>query len=305
MNSKSLRTNEKRRILISFSGGETSGFMLQYLLEKYRDDPGVELLTVFANTGDEWEETLVFADQCDKYFNAKMVWVECITNPQKGIGVSAKVVDFETAARNAEPFIGMVAKFGIPNVGSPHCSKELKRNTIKAYARSIGWTQYEIAIGIRYDEPSRLDWEKAKKERILYPLATDIIMRKPQVSKFWSNMPFRLNLKTYEGNCKTCWKKSLRKLMTIAVEKPHAFRAFQAMEVEFENFIPDSKLDNEKLKPPIRFFGDNRTVQDVFEEAEFPFDKARDERFDYSFQLDMWSEELDSNSGCIESCEVF
>lgn len=295
---------KKRRILLSYSGGETSGFMLYYMLKKYRNDPDVELLTVFANTGDEWEETLIFADKCDKYFNAKMVWVECITNPVIGIGATAKVVDFSTASRNAEPFKSMVAKYGIPNVGSPHCSRELKLSTIRAYARSIGWTKYETAIGIRFDEPSRLDWAKAKKERILYPLATEVIMRKPQVSKFWSSMPFRLKLKTYEGNCKTCWKKSLRKLMTIAVENPHAFAAFQAMELEYENFIPESKRQNEKLKPPIRFFRDNRSVLDIFEEAESPFDKARDERFDYSFQTDLWVEELDGNFGCVESCEV-
>lgn len=293
-----------KKILISFSGGETSGYMLKFLLEKYANDSSVELLTVFANTGDEREETLQFVDMCDKHFNANVVWVECVTNPNKGDGVTAKVVDYNTASRNAEPFKAMVAKFGIPNQKFPHCSRELKGRTIKAFARSVGWKKYETAIGIRFDEPKRLDWEKAKRERLIYPLASDILIKKPMVNQFWREMPFRLNLKSYEGNCKVCWKKSLRKLMTIAVENPKAFQAFQEIEMEYGYFLPDESKKN-SVTLPIRFFRGNMTVEDIFEEARFPFEKARDEKFDYSYQSDLWSEFMDSNAGCVESCEAF
>lgn len=296
----------KRRIVVSFSGGETSGYMMDYMMKKYKNDPSVEILNIFANTGEEHEATLEFANMCDRYFNANLIWVECVTNPKNGEGVGARVVDFYTASRNGEPFADMITKHGIPNAASPHCTRELKASTIKAYLRSIGWSKYEIAIGIRIDEPKRLDWEKAKRERLLYPLALEHPTKKPQISHYWSKMHFRLNLKTYEGNCKTCWKKSERKLKTIAIENPSWFDFFKEMEKQYEYFIPESRLHNEKIKLPIRFFRKHTSVSDILEDAQqFPFEKAKDERFEYDFQLDLWDSSLDASDGCTESCEVF
>lgn len=49
--------NPKQKILVSFSGGETSAFMINWLLKNM---PEYEYKFVFANTGEENEETLVF-----------------------------------------------------------------------------------------------------------------------------------------------------------------------------------------------------------------------------------------------------
>ena len=47
----------KNKILVSFSGGETSAYMIYYLLKKY---PKHKYKFVFMNTGEENEETLIF-----------------------------------------------------------------------------------------------------------------------------------------------------------------------------------------------------------------------------------------------------
>lgn len=56
-----------RRLLISFSGGETSALMTKRILESnsMRSEYD-EVRVVFANTGQENEQTLVFVDRCEK-----------------------------------------------------------------------------------------------------------------------------------------------------------------------------------------------------------------------------------------------
>lgn len=292
----------KKKLCLSFSMGETSAFMTEWCLNNLKYE--YDMVVVCANTGEEHEESLIFADQCDRYFGWNMVYVECITNPLNGVGATAKVVTFETASRNGEPFEQMIAKYGIPNPSFPHCSRELKEQTIRAYLRdSLEWKYYYTAIGIRIDEPSRLNWEKAKERKLIYPLATHIRMTKPKINHFWSSMPFRLNIKSYEGNCKWCWKKGKRKLMTLALEHPEIFDFPKKMEEKYGDFVPETREAEYEL--PIRFFRHNESVEDIFEDAKFPFRKAIDERMNNAIQIDLWDKELDEHSGCSESCEAF
>lgn len=292
----------KENLLLSFSMGETSAFMTEWCLQNLKDK--YNMVVVCSNTGEEEEKSLEFANMCDRYFGWNMVWVECITNPEFGEGVKAKVVDFYSASRNGEPFEQMIAKHGIPNQNFPHCSRELKKYTIEAYAKNqLGWKKYYTAIGIRSDEPSRLDWEKAKKDRIIYPLANMVRMTKPKINLFWNKKPFRLMIKSYEGNCKSCWKKSKRKLMTLAVESPKSFDFFKRMEEKYGYYQPEHRTKDIEL--PIRFFRKNESVEDIFEDAKFKFTPAIDERLLVNIPLDIWEEELDGNFGCVESCEAW
>ena len=52
----------KKTMLISFSGGATSGFMMWWLLKNKSDE--YDFIIVFANTGRENDETLLFVKQC-------------------------------------------------------------------------------------------------------------------------------------------------------------------------------------------------------------------------------------------------
>jgi hypothetical protein len=295
--------NMKKKLLISFSGGETSGFMAQWLLNNKKDE--YEMICVFANTGQENEETLEFVDKCDKAFNMNLIWVEAITNPESGKGVTHKIVNFETAARNGEPFEQAIAKMGIPNQPNPHCTRDLKLGPINSYLRSIGWKKYWTAIGIRNDEIDRVNADRLKK-RIYYPLVQDIQMSKPKINFWWKNQSFRLNLKGYQGNCKWCWKKSTNKLLTICVENPEYFEFPKRMEEKYENFVPKTREHNQQLVLPVRFFRKNRSVSDLFELSKLPFEKSKDDATIYSWQTSILDEEyLDSSNGCEESCEVY
>ena len=105
---------KNNRLLISFSGGETSAYMAYKLLEQYRYTD-TEIVVVFANTGQEHEETLRFVDACDKAFDLNCVWIEALPQYVRGSGTLAKVVGFESASRNGEPFEAVIKKYGIPN----------------------------------------------------------------------------------------------------------------------------------------------------------------------------------------------
>ena len=103
----------KETLFVSFSGGRTSGYMCHWLLENKADE--YELIFVFANTGLEHEKTLEFVHKCDKVFKLNLVWVEAVVNPVKGRGVTHRIVDYFSAARNGEPFEEVIKKYGIPN----------------------------------------------------------------------------------------------------------------------------------------------------------------------------------------------
>jgi hypothetical protein len=295
----------KQKLLISFSGGRTSAFMTWWLLNVWPDRHNWDIIVVFANTGRERSETLNFIKQCSVYFNFNCVWVEAITNPEHGKGTRAKIVDYTTASRNGEPFEAMIAKHGIPSIGSPHCTREMKKNTIYAYARSIGWKRYWTAIGIRVDEIDRVAAD-AEKKRFLYPLVSNGT-RKIDVNKFWSKQPFDLQLKSYEGNCDLCFKKSLRKLMTIVNETQWTVDWWKEMEEKYSYFIPESKRHNKSIIPPLHSFRSNKSILDIVNMAKNDFSPAVDDskyKPEYE-QADLWGIPLDQANGCSESCEVF
>lgn len=296
--------NNKEKVLISFSGGRTSAYMTKIMLEKLKDK--YEMIVVFANTGEEEEATLEFIHKCDTQFNFNTVWIEAVTNPQHGKGVTPKIVNFKTANRDGKPFRDMVAKHGIPNQTTPHCSRELKARVIRAYAREIKWKKYYTAIGIRMDEIDRMS-NNMKKERLIYPLVSLIPTTQKQINKFWVDMPFDLALKSYEGNCKVCWKKSLRKLLTIAKEHPERFEGFKKLEDDYQYFTPQSRKNNPKIKPPHRFFRGQLSVADILKMSKSEFTLVRDESKDIEEypQTSLFGFDLDLSDGCIESCEVF
>lgn len=260
----------KDRLLVSFSGGETSAYMLWWILKNWSNK--YEIKVVFANTGQENEETLLFVKKCSEYFNIEVVWVEAVVNPENRKGTTHKVVNFETASRNGEPFEAVIAKYGIPNPATPHCNREMKLNAINSYMKSIGWKKYYSAIGIRVDEFDRMN-AKRKEKRLLYPLISEKPMSKAKINQWWNLQPFRLELKGYQGNCKTCWKKSDAKLYTLINENRSQFDFFEQMENKYSSFVPESRIKlmkerGEEIPTRTNFFRKNRSVADLVKEAE-------------------------------------
>lgn len=166
-------------LVISFSGGKTSAFMSAMLFDLFAHR---EKVVVFANTGLEHEKTLQFVHDCDRAWGLNVVWVEAEVNDEHGVATTHRIVDFDTASRNGEPFERMIEKYGIPNVSYPHCTRELKQRPIHSYVKSLGWAEYETAIGIRSDEIHRINRKEAEKNDWIYPLetASDVFLSRQQ-----------------------------------------------------------------------------------------------------------------------------
>lgn len=309
-----LSEDSGNRLLISVSGGETSSYMAIRLLQdldttlKYP-----HIIVAFANTGEENEETLVFLDRCEEDFGRPVTWVEAVTHPVMGVGVAAKVVDFSSASRRGEPFEALIAKHGIVNNKRPFCSKELKAAPLRAYLRAVGWGPgtYDTAIGIRADERDRCAGDAAAR-RIIYPLVHQWPTTKAQVNAFWSKMPYRLLLKGYQGNCKWCWKKSVRKHLTLLNESPEVFDFPERMEEQYGEVGAEFK--KQYIEGYRRtFFRGNRSVKDLKKllaekKSDGSFKPAEDDSrvtasgfFDLGFDPD-----LDTGDGACgsDTCEV-
>lgn len=278
----------KKNLLVSFSGGETSAFMAQWI-KKHLEDNYDRVVYVFANTGLENEQTLEFVQQCDDYWKFNVQWVEASVYQNERKGSGYWLTDFDNAKRNGEPFEAVIQKYGIPNQAFPHCTRELKQNPIKAFAKDwFDGEQYETAIGIRQDEADRMN-AKWKENRFMYPLISrDMIpATKPMINFFWKQMHFRLELKGYQGNCLTCWKKADKKLYQIYKENPKAFDFMDRMERKY----PLGKDGSKTV-----FFRNHRSATDIMCEAENWNGVIKNDADEYTYQLDLLGG---------DSCEVF
>ena len=287
------------RLLISFSGGRTSAYMLLHCLKHMGDR---ETVITFANTGCEHEATLDFVNKVDQLIGGRVIWLEAVVSPVHGEGIKHRVVTYETASRKGETFEDAIAKYGIFNPSNPNCTGRLKTEVMESYCRSIGWKTglksrtHETAIGIRFDEIRRRS-PRADEFKFIYPLV-DAQITKDMVIDFWRKQPFDLEVAgDHYGNCTWCWKKSFRKLMTLAKEDPSIFDFPREMEARYETH----KAQNEDgLR---RFFRENKTVDEIFEMAETPFEPYRDNH-DFDLFSSLWDESLDFGGACSDSCEI-
>tara|TARA_R110001583_G_scaffold16629_1_gene68164 strand:+ start:259 stop:1089 length:831 start_codon:yes stop_codon:yes gene_type:complete len=272
----------KKKLVVSFSGGETSAFLAKWLIDKKQNI--YDMIFIFANTGDEEEETLIFIEKCSKEWGISIVWVEAVVHHNERVGSTHKEVDFKTASRNREPFKEVIKKYGIPNQNFLHCNREMKLAPIKSYIKSIGWKKYETAIGIRVDEFDRMNKHKDKLG-LIYPLIKDNPTTKQEISYWWDNQKFRLKLKSYNTNCRTCWKKSDKVLAEIYRLNPDYFDFNKEME---------KKYGKEKYV----FFRNGRSTEELIKDLNNINSKPRDKHKDINFQTDLFSESCDIYSLC-------
>lgn len=280
---------KRSRLFISFSAGKSSAFMADLLLRQHRAEWD-EIIVGFANTGEEHEKSLRYADACDRHYGFNCVWVEAVVAPGIGEGTKHKVVNFKTASRKGEPFEAVIAKYGLPNTQYFHCTREAKLAPMTSYLRSIGWepNSYNTAVGIRADELDRISPSFVEAGGI-YPLI-ELGIKKADVLAWELAQPVRLGIPEHYGNCKWCWKKSFRKLATVAKETPEAFRFPARMETTYANA---GRGDGDR-----RLFRGRKTTADIFAMAASPDFEPFVDNFPFK------SEEMDSGMSCGESCEI-
>jgi len=283
----------KEKLLLSVSGGGTSMLMMLYCLKKLSDQ--YEMICVYANTGKEDEGTLKFVNDCSIRFKTPIVWVEAkhkdengIPFSRKGWKVKHKIVNFETASRNGEPFEEMISVLGIPSTNAPFCSDQLKRKAIESYLKSIGWKNYHKAIGIRCDEIDRVN-PNFKAKRIIYPFVSLWPKTKPEILDELHDLGLAIDIHPDDGNCNECWKKDMLRLCRNMRRSPKDFIWWQEMTDKYGAFMPRKT----ELKPPFNFFRGNLSPKDILKLSKMS-DKVISK---YASR-----EKLD---GCSESCEAF
>lgn len=215
--------------LISFSGGRTSGYMLKHILDAHGGTLPDDVHVTFANTGKEREETLRFVHECGTRWNVPIRWIEWRSR-LKSVPVNERFeeVGYNSASRNGEPFVALiVSKKSTPNCVARWCTEELKVKTLQAFMEYSGYTKYSNVVGLRADEPRRVD--RGRERGSIMPLA-DAGVTNRMVREWWSKQPFDLQLLPFEGNCDACFLKGRSKLWEVEHTKPGTLEWWAQME---------------------------------------------------------------------------
>jgi len=142
-------------------------------------------------------------------------------------------------------------------------------------------------------ELTRLEaWSgKLSKYNLCYPLCYMYPADKTDVELYWEDQPFTLNLEGYQGNCRSCFKKSNNKLHLIAKETPDAFEAMAWFEKEY-GFVKAT----DDGKPRVSFRG-NRTAEMIIGDASL-MDR-------YELRKLVGVEPAIGDDGCSQSCNGY
>lgn len=264
--------------LISFSGGRTSAYMLRMILDAHDGTLPDDVHVCFANTGKEREETLRFVHECATRWRVRVRWLQW--RPRvRGAKAADKFeeVGYNSADRVGEVFAGLIKrKQYLPNPIMRYCTIELKIRVMRDFMVSLGYKNWNNAVGLRADEMHRVFKSIARNHtgkdrfRTIVPLA-NAKARLEDVAAFWRAQPFDLGLKSYEGNCDLCFLKGRAKKAEIIREHPEFVEWWDRMERTAKCSKPDGA----------RFRKDETFAQLAASVADQPmFDLPDDEEFD-------------------------
>lgn len=218
--------------VISFSGGRTSGFMLRQIMDAHGGKIPDGSHVCFANTGKEHPATLDFVKEIGERWDINIVWVERMYRQKPAF----KIVNYETASRNGEPFAELIRKKKfLPNPVMRFCTEELKVRAIADYLKSIGVEGATMAIGLRADEPRRVHKVHGDHRNGLdyvCPMAR-AGHTIDDVAKFWSEQDFDLLLPNDDrafGNCDLCFLKSMSMTERVMRHDPESAKWWMEQE---------------------------------------------------------------------------
>lgn len=268
---------------IGLSGGRTSGKMMHDILDAHDGMLPDDVIVTFQNTGKEDDRTLVFVDEMDRRWGLNVVYLEYDrVYGQPKDKPWFKVVSFETASRNGEPFDMMLNYFAeyrraekglppiLPNFANNLCTGHLKIRVAEKYMRSLGYDAWDCVIGIRSDEQRRYHKMMAANARggsrwesICPPYEAGVT--KKDVTEFWSRQPFDLGIDSDLGNCDLCWKKSEDKIYRAILEDPARVLWWSGTEEKFGQVF---RMDRPRYGH-MAWYAERMATQDSFD-----FDEA-------------------------------
>ncbi len=110
-----------------------------------------------------------------------------------------------------------------------------------------------------------------------------------------------LQIDEHYGNCVGCFKKSIRKLATIAKDTPEYFEKWEEMENELKDFKTENNRDPQTGFR--RIYRKQNTVKDLIQIGNHPdfrrFSSKEKDSQGYLF------DDFDLEFGCGESCEIY
>lgn len=205
--------------VVAFSGGRTSAFMLRRILDAKGGVLPERSFVIFANTGLEHPGTLRFVQEVALNWGVDIHWLE-YRPPRHFVRV-----DYDSAARNGEPFSALIAtKNALPNGRMRFCTQELKIRTIQRYCREVLMlTEWQDIVGLRFDEPRRVsnlaNWPG---ERDVYAPMFHAQHTNDDVMAYWKSSPFDLVIPSWAGNCVGCFQKRESTLRQVAISEPQS-----------------------------------------------------------------------------------
>lgn len=265
--------------VISFSGGRTSAYMTRMILEYYDFELPENVEIIFCNTGKEHPATLDFVRDCQENWGIDITWLEYRYSPERRGGRKDPrhhhvVVDYDTASRKGEPFMQLIrAKWKCPSIDKRFCTIELKIKTIERYCRrELGWKKHTVLLGMRYDEPHRIEKSLMENCHVDYPLwHASVSVR--EVNEYWKNNWFDLAIPNYLGNCDMCFLKNDRKLLYIAREHPELVEWWSNEEEE----LHDRLKERHGWETITAQFNPNRSYKQIRELAYMKLDLFEDD----------------------------
>lgn len=288
-----MKLKDNKNIFCSVSAGYSSVLMALKIKEWY---PNHNIIYAMANTSKEREESLSFMNECDKFFNLDMTWIEAKINQERGKGTDFKIVSYEDLKRDGEIFEEGIKKFGIPCKINKWCNRDLKLVPLKKFADSIfGLNNYSIAVGLRADEMDRV-MKSYKTNNVFYPLLNNKISTIDR-NKFWKDQSIQIKIPAFKGNCDMCFEKSNRKLITTIIQEPNIIDWWDDMINKYSQIpIEDKPSYNAYAENGgMSFYRQNQSVEDLIKLAQQPFSKATNE---YVYENDLFDLEGDCGSGC-------
>ena len=268
-----------KKILISVSGGRTSGYMARWMLnnrDKVAAQIGIneselEYIFAFANTGLEHDDTLRFMRDTDQHFALNCTWLEGVPVYNERVSTQFRVVDFGSAYRLDQykdvnhPYHAHIIKYGVPNLSYKNCTRELKRNTINNWMKSQGMHEkrdFYTAIGIRADEVKRCA-KKPEDRNLIYPLVDWHPVSNADVLEFWQGYDWDLAIPREQGNCVACFEKSQSNLKKAFLAVPLAFEVIAYFEKKYTGVGPEFiKYDDAQ---PRAFFRSKQTTEQLIQ----------------------------------------
>lgn len=252
----------RKYLAVLVSGGRSSAKMARHIQLSPKYDE-YEKLYMFCNTGQERPETIQFLKDMVYYWGIPLNIIEGVYSMEEGVGVRSKLVDFDTMDMTGRVYsecIEQMNKYeniGVPCTPVPYCSDYMKTRVSHHFSKLIfGTTDYVKAIGYRAEDiPKRITYAELKSDnKRIAPLLTDFErpINKYDLTYFFNDQPFQLQISSDLGNCELCWKKSNANLIKAIQYGTRFIDWHGGKEAQYGN----------------RFFRDNLSIYDLVKMAE-------------------------------------